>query len=172
MRGWCIRSRKPFSTIPMNRWNLQAGMLRKLYLEALIWFAFAIFVSLESIQLGLGTPTAPGSGFMPFVMAMAMLLLSLLLFKQGYSLRKEDAEQPKFKTSSLFIILSLMGYIIIFKRLGYLLSSFVLWIVIFKFIGTKRWLAVLAESILVTILSYIIFGMALGLNLPAGILPF
>jgi len=62
----------------------------------------------------------------------------------------------------------MMAYVFLFKKIGYLFSTFLLMIFVFRSMGTKRWLWALSESLLVTLLSYLFFGFILDLNLPAG----
>ncbi len=144
-------------------------MLKRLYFEGLFWLALSIFVCIKSIQLELGDLTSPGPGFMPFGMAMIMLFLSLLMFGKAYFSKAEVEQTLNLRIGSVAIVLFIIGYVIIFKTLGYILSGFLLWPLIFKFMGAKQWLLALVEGIAVTFLSYLVFGMFLGLNLPVGI---
>lgn len=143
-------------------------MPKRLYFEASFWFALSIFVCIKSIQLELGELTSPGPGFLPFGTAMVMLFLSLLLFGKAYCSREEVKQTLELKLGSVAIVFFIIGYVIIFKTLGYILSGFLLWPLIFKFMGTKRWIWAVVGGIFVTCMSYLIFGKLLSLNLPAG----
>lgn len=144
-------------------------MVKRAYCEGLFWLALSIFVCIKSIDLELGDLTSPGPGFMPFGTAALMLFLSLFMFGRAY-FSKAEVEQPlDLRIGSVAIILFIIAYVIIFKTLGYILSGVLLWPLIFKFMGTKQWLWALVEGILATFLSYLVFGIFLGLNLPAGI---
>ena len=140
------------------------------YLEGLIWFVLSILLGIKSIQLGLGTFASPGPGFMPFGVALVIFILSIILFIKSYFLRDASAGQNlNLRISPFVIILSLIVYVFVFKEIGYILSNFLLWIIIFRFMGTtKRWIWAGIESIFVTLLSYVIFGLVLKLYLPTG----
>ena len=144
-------------------------MIKEQYLEAFIWLSLSIFLGITSIQLDLGTFRSPGPGFMPFMVALSLFSLSLILILQiALSPREGVAEKLGFRVSALCIICYMVAYVLLFKKLGYLFSTFLLMIFVFRSMGTKRWLWALSESLLVTLLSYLFFGFILDLNLPAG----
>lgn len=147
-------------------------MPKRLYFEGLLWFALSIFVCIKSIQLELGDFTSPGPGFMPFGTAMVMLFLSLLLSGKAYCSREEVKQTLDLKIRSVAIVFFIIGYVMIFNTLGYILSGFVLWPLVFKFMGTKQWIWAVIGGVFVTYMSYLIFGVLLGLNLPAGMFVF
>lgn len=150
--------------------GFRGNMVKKISVEALIWLALSILLGIKSVQLELGTFSTPGPGFMPFGVALLVFILSLVLFIQPYFLRIEKVRQSlNFRMNSIFIILCMIVYVFFFKEMGYIVSSLLLWTVIFKLVGTKRWRWALIEGILVTFSSYLIFGVALKLNLPVGL---
>ena len=144
-------------------------MIKEQYLEGFIWLSLSIFLGITSIQLDLGTFRSPGPGFMPFMVALFLFSLSLILILQITLSRKEGVpEKLGFRVSALCIICYMVAYVFLFKKIGYLFSTFLLMIFVFRSMGTKRWLWALSESLLVTLLSYLFFGFILDLNLPAG----
>ena len=44
--------------------------------ENLVWIALALAVSVNAVRLGLWTPAGPGSGFMPFLAAVLIAVIS------------------------------------------------------------------------------------------------
>jgi len=140
-------------------------MAKKAYIEALIWLFFSVFLGITSIQLEFGTFRSPGPGFLPFMTALFLFLLSLILLFQ----KSESNHRLNLRMSACTIVCLIIGYALICKKIGFLFSTFLLMSIIFKVMGTKRWGWVLVEALLVTFLSYLLFGMILGLNLPTGI---
>lgn len=145
-------------------------MVKKPYFEAYIWLSLSILLGIKSIQLDLGTFSSPGPGFMPFILALFLFSLSLILFIQINLLGKERGVQRlDLRMSAFYIACSIGVYIFLFKRIGYMVPTFLLMTFLFKFMGTKQWVWALGEALLATFLSYLFFGVVLKLNLPARI---
>ena len=145
-------------------------MIIKQYLEGFIWLSLSVFLGIKSIQLELGTFSSPGPGFMPFIIALFVFLLSLILFLRINLSQKENVEKRlDLRISAVYISFFILGYVLIFKKIGFLFSTTLLMIFLFKFMGTKRWRWALGEALLATLLSYLLFGILLGLTFPAGI---
>jgi hypothetical protein len=144
-------------------------MTKGKYLEGVLGLSLGIFLGIKSIQLDLGTFQSPGPGFMPFIVSLFLFSLSLILILQiTHSGKERGTEKRGFRVGALCIICSLVAYVFLFKKLGYLFSTFLLMIFVFRSMGTKRWLWALSESLFVTLLSYLLFGLLLDLNLPAA----
>ncbi len=145
-------------------------MSKRPYCEACIWLALSALLGIESVKLDLGTFSSPGPGFMPFTLALCLFLLSLFLFVQTNFLLKEKViRRLDLRMSALYIFCYIIGYSLIFKKLGYLVSTFLFMAVLFRSLGTKKWMWTLGIALLATFLSYLFFGVFLGLSLPAGI---
>ncbi len=145
-------------------------MIKKTYIEGSIWLLVSIFLGIQSVKLDLGSFSSPGPGFMPFLMAFSLFSLSLILFKPS-DLFQDIKTPQKFdlKIGAIYITTSIVGYVFIFKKAGFLFSTFLLMIFLFKFTGTKTWKWALGGALIVTLLSYLFFGEILKLNLPSGI---
>ncbi len=143
-------------------------MIKKPYFEGCLWLSLSVFLGINSILLDLGTLTSPGPGLMPFVLALFLFLLSLVMLVNATLLQKEKTEQRfdlgirAFYASSLIV-----GYVFIFKKVGFLISTFLLMTFLFRSMGTKRWILALGEASLAAFLSYLFFGVILKLNLRA-----
>jgi hypothetical protein len=141
-----------------------------IYLEALIWLFLSIFLGAESVQLGLGKPVSPGPGFIPFLLALCLFVLSSLLIFRASSLRTGLAERPRLRASVFYVTGSIILYVFLFKRLGYLLATFLLMGFLFRTMGTRRWRWVIGGAFLATSLTYFFFGIVLNLSLPSGLM--
>lgn len=141
-----------------------------IYLEALIWLLLSIFLGAESVKLGLGKLVSPGPGFIPFLLALCLFVLSCLLIFRASSLRTDLAERPRLRASVFYVAGSIILYVFFFKRLGYLLTTFLLMVFLFRTMGTRRWGWILGGAFLATSLTYLFFGIFLNLNFPSGLL--
>ena len=134
-----------------------------------------MLVGHKSIGIELGTPTSPGPGLMPFISALFLALLALIIF-----FTRSPVSDLKGETTStlgvriglraLAIVSLIIGYVLFFKVIGYLISSFILMIFLFRFAGNRRWISILSGSLLAAFLSYLLFGVILKLDLPKGVL--
>jgi putative tricarboxylic transport membrane protein len=148
---------------------------RNLLLEVVLWAALAFLIAYKSLRLDVGTLSSPGPGLMPFISALFLLVLALSMFIQ-MARSKEDQKAPAFdfkRALNPFLIgFFIIGFVIVFKVAGYILSCFLLMVVLLKIAGNKSWKLILGTSFVVTSLSYILFGVVLKLSLPAGMLSF
>jgi putative tricarboxylic transport membrane protein len=144
-------------------------MIKTRYIEGVVWLCLSIFLGIESTQLGLGVFSSPGPGFIPFILALCVCLLSLLLLLQASLSKKEKIQDNVgFRVSAVYVVCLIVAYVLLFKKIGYLLSTFLLMTFFFKSMGTRRWMLALIEASLATLLSYFLFGLILKLNLPTG----
>jgi putative tricarboxylic transport membrane protein len=151
----------------MRKYNLITGT---------IWFTLGVFILLESFQLGLGKLNSPGPGFLPMLTSVALALLSVLLFLEATMEKNTTREKGPLSyrdinwNKIIQSILALTCYALLLERLGFLLSTFLLMTLLFKVAGTNKWPHIVLRSIISAILSYIIFGLLLHVQLPRGII--
>lgn len=115
---------------------------------------------------------------MPFFTASALILVagfSLVREFVEFQRRKSVGGERLFDSSVLNVIatiLILAAYAVGLEWLGYNLSTFVLFIFLFKVGGFGSWLNNLIAAFLTTSLSYLFFGFWLGVRFPKGVLGF
>lgn len=148
-------------------------------LGSLVLLSLGAAVLLESISLGLGTWSVPGPGFLPFGAGLGLLLSSLITFLATIMKKTEGiVERENFwvsadsKRNVSLVLLSLIGYNLIWTRLGFLLSTFLLMFFLFRIVGKLKGLLSLAGAVLTSFLAYLFFGILLEGQLPGGILGF
>jgi uncharacterized membrane protein YidH (DUF202 family) len=150
-----------------NDWTSDLALL-------LLGGAFAI----ASLQLNFATIHRPGPGFLPFFTASALILVAGFSLARGFvefQWRKSAGGERLFDSSVLNVIatiLILAAYAVGLEWLGYNLSTFVLFIFLFKVGGFRSWLNNLIAAFLTTSLSYLFFGFWLGVRFPKGVLGF
>ena len=146
-------------------------------ITSLFWFCFGLFITLKSIQIGLGSVSDPGPGFIFFLSGILLCLLSVVVFLAAYRKKAEDEEKSiswrgiRWKKMTFFII-SLLIYTYFFETIGFIISSLLLMLFLFKGIEPQKWSAAILSTILTSIATYSIFVLWLKCQLPRGILPF
>jgi putative tricarboxylic transport membrane protein len=129
----------------------------------------------EAIQLEIGTPQSPGSGFMIFGAAGVLGLLALRQFIGSLRLQRRDARQTskaiRWKRI-VSVILANILYIFLLQPVGYLLCTFLLLCFLFQVHEKGRWVSAVGGAALTSLLSYLVFSRMLQLHLPRGVIPF
>jgi putative tricarboxylic transport membrane protein len=121
----------------------------------------------------LGSLHKPGSGFISFWSGIILGILTLIMLIQDIWFNKANrAEEKKEKTHWEAVILALAGLficILIFERLGFIISTTLFVGFLFKAIEKKGWFVTILASLLMTLASYYIFRVLLQAELPKGI---
>jgi len=140
-----------------------------------VWLLIAAFVMISSWHLGLGEYENPGPGFFPFWSALLLGVLSLTMVGKIYLHNDAAAIGGKVDLwkdlnwgKNTVIIAALFAYCLVLTKLGYLLSTMALMMLMFYVGRMKPW-AVIAGSMLAVLLSYFIFFYGLKTPLPRGI---
>ena len=149
-------------------------MDRKHVISGLFWLAISILVAVMAIDLGLGTFSSPGSGFVFFWSSLGLGALSVILILKSILGKGEanpfvDLWKGLKWGNAILAIVMLLLYALILTTLGFMLSTFMLMIVLFG-IGRSSYRAVIVSALITTILSLIIFRYFLEVHLPRGII--
>ena len=145
-------------------------------LSGVLLLVFAALMAYFAWKLPLGTFHRPGPGFFPLFLAFVLGPLALLLLLSSLTAvpqKEEEKVHPRKgnRRKILYILGSLRIYAFCFDRFGFLISTF-LFFVLLKPLVQRPWGYVLSGSLLVTVLSYLIFGTLLQSQLPKGFLGF
>jgi putative tricarboxylic transport membrane protein len=139
--------------------------------------ALGAFLCKWGYDLDLGTLSEPGSGFIIFWMGIVTMGLSVSIFFLTF-FQKIVPEQKKSLWSGvrwrklIFVLVSLLLYAYALIPLGFLLSTCLLLILLFKGIEPQKWSVAVTGAILTVLITYAIFHLWLGSQLPKGILVF
>ncbi len=131
------------------------------------FLGLSLFIGWEAFRVGLGTPQQPGSGFIPLCVGIILFILSLALIYQNWNVRVERKEVP---VRVVLALAALFAYSLVFERLGFVLSTFLLVGFLFRLGQARRWWVLIGMSALVTGIAYFIFGHVLSVFFPEGIL--
>lgn len=158
-------------------------------IQGIFWIGVAGGISFLSLQLPLGDIRQafdlPGPGFFPLVLGVLLAILGAsLLIKPWVEGRKakESKEKPPgvgtaeavfwMNKRAFSVLVSLVIYSIVFERLGFLLSTFLFLVLLFRGISSQRWTISLITAVSVSLVSYLIFDIWLMAQLPKGFLRF
>jgi len=120
----------------------------------------------------LGTMRMPKEGFMPLLLGVGMTGISAYLTLQAF-MNKGDAQNVQFGISwpRFFVLIAVcFGYALLLDTLGYLIATFFFLLAVFKIARLEGWKLRLILSLVFSIAFYLLFKVALGVMLPAGLL--
>jgi putative tricarboxylic transport membrane protein len=111
----------------------------------------------------------------PFVLAVLLAALSLLLLFRSFSARQESASSwlpaKEIVLQILFLFAALAAYILLFRTLGYLSSTLLFMVGTLKFIDRKRSLLnVILLSLFISGICYGLFVILFQIPVPRGLL--
>ena len=143
--------------------------------SSLFWMAVGVGVSYAGYDLELGRLRDPGSGFLLFWVGVIMVGLSLSIFIRA--LRRETGAHA-IKPFSLGVrwkknipvVVALFFYAALFTWLGFILSTVLLLIFLFKAVEPQRWSVAVIGAVLSALVTYTVFHLWLRSPLPTGVL--
>lgn len=156
----------------MNKHDLWSG---------LIWLIAGIVLCIGSINANLGNLRIPGTGFFPFIIGALLALFGSIVVIFAISKRRANDENVKSEKSIVnwnkflfpsLTLLILLGYALLLEYLGFLLTTFLCLLALFKLSEPQKWLMPLVISAGVVILSYLVFVVWLRNPFPRGIFGF
>ncbi|RJR43954.1 MAG: tripartite tricarboxylate transporter TctB family protein [Desulfobacteraceae bacterium] len=145
-------------------------------LSGLFWLGFSAFICFESLKAEIGTFGRPGAGFLPFWSSLILGILAAILVIKSIAVGSAGPDiiqvSGKGKRSRvIFTLAILLVYTLCLERAGYLASTFVLMIFLYKIAGRRLWMQIL-RAVVTVLATYVIFHVWLGVQLPSGILSF
>lgn len=144
---------------------------------SLIWLLFAVYICIESLRLPLGSLRDPGPGFLPLVVGVILGVLSVVNFGQA---RAENSRSPGGSWYSqerwkrlVGVLVALFVYAGVLDLLGFLTSTFLLLIYLFRYgLEPRKWVWAIGGSAMASVSCYVVFDLWLQTQLPKGIFGF
>ena len=143
---------------------------------ALVLVSASAFLLFETGRFNFGTLRVPQTGFFPKTLVTLLLLLSLVLLVQA--LRRKETERGSEKiaadgwTRIAATLATMIGFALVLEWLGFLLSTFVLMVLLLRAIEAPRWSKVFTVALVTALAVYGLFAWLLSVPLPAGVLGF
>jgi putative tricarboxylic transport membrane protein len=143
----------------------------------IFWLALSFFLIIVSYQEGLGRLRKPGPGLAPLLMGLFLLLLSFLNAYFEIAARrsaKKAGDQPSGEQGRTnlkkigIVFVSLFLYALLLNILGFIISTFLLLLVMFCSLGVTKIRATVV-SLISTLTCYFLFTY-LGMRFPPGVL--
>jgi putative tricarboxylic transport membrane protein len=142
-----------------------------------LWLLFGLAVTFGSVQLGLGTLQAPGSGFLGFLAGVFVTLMALLVMVSTFV-----GQGNQGKLSALWkevnwwrpaaVAILILFYVLALEKLGFLLTSLLFLLILFKWVEKFSWPKAGFVTLSAVVLSYLLFHTFLKASLPQGIFGF
>lgn len=140
--------------------------------SGVVLFLFALAVGWEARKLPFGTVNAPDSGFFPLSLAVALALLSGLVVLSTWLPETAAAAMPSWQGCGRVVVAvaTLGAYVAVINRLGYLLATTLVMLLLLRGVERLKWGVSLAVTVVSVVTSYLLFR-RLGVPLPSGIVP-
>jgi putative tricarboxylic transport membrane protein len=139
-------------------------------LSGLFWLLLGAYVVYAGWDLELGSIGDPGSGFMFFWVGVIMMALSVAVVVT--SLRAGGTEAAAWAGARWsrvgFVLLMLIAYAWLLPWLGFLATTTLVMVALFKGVEPLRWDVAIGSAVVSALLAYVIFKVWLGAQLPAG----
>ena len=134
----------------------------------IFWGGVGIFFALGAVRLKLGTFYSPGPGFIPFGIALLLILFSLFTFAKGLIRPTGQPGGIPWKRPAL-LVGAVFLYGLLITVVGFLPSTFVLMVILFSLLTTvkkKRWLSVILCAAATALGAWLVFSVFLRVPFP------
>jgi putative tricarboxylic transport membrane protein len=140
-------------------------------LAGVILLALGIFVCHQAAQLSLGKASRPGPGFVPFGLGFTLILLSLLYMIHFLRTQAQRGEPQVYRgLPRTFLAIGILCLCIgLLSWLGYLISTFLLFLMWLAIIERRKWYLSLGLSFLALVVVYY-FNLLFLIQLPEGLI--
>ena len=139
--------------------------------SGLFWLAVAIFVALQGISLTLGSLSRPGPGFFPFLGAVVLGVLSVVLIVRALSRRAPRIRIRPETSKPLVVVAALLGYLLLLESVGFVTVTFVFLLLLFR-LERRSWAFSAVSAGAGAFAMHVLFQIWLKTQLPTGPLGF
>jgi hypothetical protein len=137
----------------------------------LFFLLFAVMFTLWSYKTGLGSIRHPGSGLLPLMTGILLIVTCLAAFVgAGSSEEKTEAAAPIASGRAILMLAALASSVILFFLLGFILTEFLLMIIFFAIMEARLRSKAVWVAAVTTLVTYLVFSVGLSLNFPKGLL--
>ncbi len=143
-------------------------MLGPTLMGIFLW-GLGTFVCIEALDLSLGLASRPGPGFVSFGLGLILVVLSSAYLIQVRLRSRERVSFAGQKKSLFLAVAALCLYAAALNRLGYLITTFLLFVFWLALIERKKWSVVLPLAC-VAVAGVYFFNILFSVQLPRGLL--
>lgn len=138
-----------------------------------VWLLFAVYICVESLRLPLGSFRDPGPGFLPLLVGILLAALTIVSFSQARPSKAPESHKPWYPRKRwknlIWILGALLAYAGILDALGFLISTFLLLVFLFRSsLEPRSWPWAIGGSLIASISCYVVFELWLRTQLPKG----
>jgi putative tricarboxylic transport membrane protein len=146
--------------------------MKKIDKSILPFIALGLFVIFETQNMNIGKFTDPGPGLFPLLLGIILLIFSFI----SLFITKAKTISESSDNAGLRGVFYVLGILLFFRFalpvLGYCLTTFLMLAFLLKTVGCQKWFSTIAWSVIVTGVSYLVFGKWLMILFPRGVFPF
>ncbi len=128
--------------------------------------AFGGFTAWQAKKLSIGSVHEPGPGFFPFCLGLLLVAVAVAIFFGGLKQKDAPPEKGLRRDRVIITLISFFVYAYIMEPLGYLLSTFLLMVLLLRMTVKKAWWYAPAVGVLVSGVSYLLFSVWLEVRMP------
>jgi hypothetical protein len=144
-------------------------------ISGIFWLVFAGVVIIESYRLGVGTLHQPGPGFLFLGAAIMLGIMALgILIRAEVNKTSEESKLLNLRKLNIrkviLVLASLFLYPLLMEKLGFLMTTVMLFIFLLGVVEKKKWVFTIFTSVIVATLTYVVFEIWLKSQLPKGFL--
>jgi len=144
-------------------------------ISSLFWMLMGIGICYGGYDLQVGSLNEPGSGFIFFWVGIIMTGLSLTVLIKAIREKGQKGELKVLWTGirwqkAIWVLAALFIYAYILTSLGFILTTILLLMFLFKAVEPQKWSWAILGAIVCTLAAYGLFHFWLGCQLPQGLL--
>jgi putative tricarboxylic transport membrane protein len=141
--------------------------------SGLFLLLFGLFMAYESLKLPIGGFRHPDAGVLPFGISVLMIILSAVVLIGPFRKAelREWIQSGEGRWKVWIALAAMLVYVPALSYLGFVLSTFLVMVLLMKGLEKARWTTALYISIPSVLLTYFLFTRWLGVPLPKGIIP-
>ena len=135
----------------------------------IVILCLAIFSLVISFQYSYSGIVGPGPGFFPIWLSVSLIILSILYIYEsvkGKNVSEEEWPTGHSLKQILFIIMSLVLFLVLFVLCGFLFAGIIFLIVLFY--KEYKWFVTASLSVGITLFIYVMFNIVLKVHLPSS----
>lgn len=142
-------------------------------IASVVLLLLGLAIAIGGLRYGWGSVDNPGAGFVPFLAGAAMAGFSAITLVQslvkGWHPLAELWVGLRWQRP-LFATVCLVLYSIFLRDLGFLISTFILAVYLYRMLEPTKWTETLVAAVLTTLGFYLVFQVWLEVQLPKGLL--